>query len=71
MTLQQIEIDGIEYPILHFKFAINNPKALVYMENDMYFADISGIKYALGSIESDGSGDEVCQQIGNKIKDKE
>tara|TARA_R100001463_G_scaffold45515_1_gene93804 strand:+ start:966 stop:1181 length:216 start_codon:yes stop_codon:yes gene_type:complete len=71
MTLQRIEIQGVRHLILHFKFAINNPDAKIYEEEGFYLAEINGVVYVLGWLDSDGTPDRVANTIKNKIKTKE
>ena len=71
MTLQRIEIRGVQHPIIHFRFAINQQTANIYEDEGLYLADINGVVYVLGWIDSDGTAEEIGDQIKNNIKAKE
>jgi len=70
MTLMRIEIDGEEYPVLHYRFAINQKDADHYKiheeDNEIFFAIIGGITYVLGYTKADGTKQEVIQRILEK-----
>ena len=40
MTIMRTNVDGKDYLVLHYRFAINNPDATIRKSNDTYFADI-------------------------------
>ena len=63
MILQQIEVDGRNHLVIHFKFAINQPTAHIYQKHNMYFARINGVEYVLGSIKSDGHPELISMRI--------
>ena len=67
MTPWRTEVDGDEYLVLHYRFAINNPNATLYKEQDTYFANINNIHYVLGFTERDGDVDLVIDAIEHKI----
>ena len=67
MTISRIEIDGVQHQILHFRFAINNPNAVIFKEDETYFAEISGMNY----MDSDGGAEKVSKIIQKHIKTKE
>lgn len=67
MTLQRIEIRGVQHPIIHFRFAINQQNANIYQDEGLYMADINGVVYVLGWIDSDGTAEDIENQIKNKI----
>tara|TARA_R110000824_G_scaffold324556_4_gene511522 strand:- start:164 stop:385 length:222 start_codon:yes stop_codon:yes gene_type:complete len=71
MTISRIEIDGVQHQILHFRFAINNPNAVIFKEDETYFAEISGMNYILGFMDSDGGAEKVSKIIQKHIKTKE
>ena len=67
MTVMQIEKDGEEYPVLHYRFAINNPNARIYRDDENYYVEINEIHYALGCMGLDGDMGIIGQLIENKI----
>jgi hypothetical protein len=71
MTLQRIEVRGVRHPIIHFRFAINQQNANIYEDEGLYMADINGVVYVLGWIDSDGTAESIADQIKTKIKAKE
>ncbi len=63
MTIMQIERDGEEYTVIHYKFAISNPNARLYRKGDTYYAEIHGNHYGLGYSRIDGDPENVCKLI--------
>lgn len=68
MTIMRIDVDGKQYQVIHFRFAINNPKAKIIKSNDVYLADFSGLVYALGFTKKDGPPKHIANEIEKAIK---
>ncbi len=71
MTIMRIDVDGKQYQVIHFKFAINNPQAKITKRNDVYLADFDGFVYALGFTARDGTPESIADKIEKRIKPKE
>jgi hypothetical protein len=67
MAPWRTEVDGDEYLVLHYRFAINNPQARMWKDQDTYFAHINGINYVLGFTDRDGDVDSIIDAIEHKI----
>tara|TARA_R100001163_G_scaffold65244_2_gene61780 strand:+ start:6389 stop:6616 length:228 start_codon:yes stop_codon:yes gene_type:complete len=69
MTLQRIELDGHQHLILHYKFAINNPNSKIYIKGNHFLADINGVVYVLGWLDSeDSKADSIRQRLQLRIR---
>lgn len=67
MTIMRTEVDGTEYMVLHYRFAINNPHAIITKHNNIYYAKIGEIKYILGFTKRDGSLANIANQLENSL----
>ena len=67
MTIMQIEVNGKEYPILHYKFAIFQPNVVIKKEHNTYFAEIDGIEYVLGASSINGNHAEIAKILDNEL----
>jgi hypothetical protein len=65
MTITRTEVDGKEYLVIHYKFAIHQPNAEIYIGNNgLYYAKINNIVYVLGY------GNENPTNVSNEINRK-
>ena len=67
MTIMRTNVDGKDYLVLHYRFAINNPDATIRKSNDTYFADIGNITYVLGISKSDRDPNVISNKLESKI----
>jgi hypothetical protein len=67
MTATQTEVDGREYPVIHYKFGIFQPGVKISKEHDVYFADIRGIKYVLGCSFIDGDPNVIAEILDSAM----
>lgn len=67
MTITRTEVDGTEYFVLHYRFAINNPNATISKRFDTYFAEIDDISYVLGFSKSDGDPVAIAHKLERKL----
>lgn len=67
MTIMRTEVDGTEYSVLHYRFAINNPDATITKKHDAYFAEIGNITYVLGFSKSDGDPVAIAHKLERKL----
>ena len=67
MTITQTEIDGKEYPVIHYRFGISQPGVEISKESDVYFAKIRGIKYVLGCQRINGNLNEIVRTLDELI----
>ena len=70
MTIMQIEKDGKEYTVIHYKFAISNPNARLYKEEEIYYAEIEGNHYVLGYAWMDGNHQGVAEALDETIQNQ-
>tara|TARA_Y100001938_G_C7801315_1_gene287241 strand:+ start:165 stop:383 length:219 start_codon:yes stop_codon:yes gene_type:complete len=64
----RIDVDGKQYQVIHFRFAINNPRAKITKSDNVYLADFNGLVYALGSTARDGTPKHIANEIERAIK---
>ena len=67
MTITQTEIDGREYPVIHYKFGISQPGVKISKDSNVYFANIKGITYVLGCQQINGDLNSIIRMLDEII----